>query len=90
MNDSALQGADEATRVAQAAFRCARAGDAAGLQALLQLGLPAGARNEKGDSLLMLASYYGHAGVVRLLLERGAAPDEANDLGQTPLAGAAF
>src|SRR5438132_1660533 len=38
----------------------------------------------------MLASYYGHGAVVRLLLERGAAPDEANDLGQTPLAGAAF
>jgi len=45
MIDSALQGTDEATRVAQAAFQHARAGDAVGLEALLDLGLPAGARN---------------------------------------------
>ena len=38
----------------------------------------------------MLAAYHGHADAVRVLLERGADPDRANDRGQTPLAGAVF
>src|SRR5690606_30792142 len=42
------------------------------------------------DSLLMLASYQGHADTVMLLLDKGADPETANDRGQTPLAGAAF
>ena len=57
---------------------------------LLRMGLPPNLRNEKGDSLLMLASYHGHAGAVRVLLEHGADPELPNDRGQTPLAGAAF
>ena len=54
------------------------------------MGLPPNLRNEKGDSLLMLASYHGHADTVRVLMEHGADPELANDRGQTPLAGAAF
>ena len=57
---------------------------------LLRMGLPPNLRNEKGDSLLMLASYHGHADAVRVLMEHGADPELANDRGQTPLAGAAF
>ena len=56
---------------------------------LLDAGFP-GVRNERGDSLLMLASYYGHVEATRLLLERGADPALPNGAGQTPLAGAAF
>ncbi|EAU64734.1 ankyrin domain protein [Stigmatella aurantiaca DW4/3-1] len=39
---------------------------------------------------MMLASYNGRAETARLLLERGADPEQTNDAGQTPLAGAAF
>lgn len=38
----------------------------------------------------MLASYYGHAPLVTLLLKHGANPNCRNDKGQTPLAGAVF
>jgi len=71
-------------------FAFARGGQAAELRALLAQGLPPNLRNEKGDSLLMLASYHGQAEAVRVLLEAGADPDLANDRGQVPLAGAAF
>ncbi|MFB9252709.1 ankyrin repeat domain-containing protein [Sphaerisporangium melleum] len=68
----------------------ARAGDTDRLCAYVDAGVPAGLANDKGDTLLMLAAYHGHAETVRALLERGADPDRANDRGQTPLAGAVF
>jgi uncharacterized protein len=71
-------------------FHFARAGEAAELAALLDQGLPPNLRNERGDSLLMLACYHGHADAARALLEHGADPEIMNDAGQTPLAGAAF
>jgi uncharacterized protein len=74
----------------RAAFTLLRAGDARQLGALLDAGLPLASRNERGDSLLMLASYLGHLEATRLLLARGADPEQANASGQTPLAGAAF
>jgi uncharacterized protein len=81
---------DETLAFARRVFGYARGGLARELDELLAMGLPPNLRNEKGDSLLMLASYNGHADAVRVLLERGADPDLANDRGQTPLAGAAF
>jgi uncharacterized protein len=83
-------GSDEAEAVVRAAFGHARRGDAPALAALLDRGLPPDVRNEKGDSLLMLACYHGGLEAARLLLRRGADPVLANDRGQTPLAGAAF
>lgn len=38
----------------------------------------------------MLASYHGHAPLVRLLLSHGADPNRLNDRGQSPLAGVVF
>lgn len=38
----------------------------------------------------MLASYHGHAPLVKLLLQHGADPNTLNDRGQSPLAGAVF
>lgn len=38
----------------------------------------------------MLASYHGHADLVKLLLQHGADPNRLNDRGQSPLAGAVF
>lgn len=38
----------------------------------------------------MLASYHGHAPLVKLLIQHGADPNTLNDRGQSPLAGAVF
>ena len=73
-----------------AAADLARKGDAAGLDALLKDGLAVDARDAKGNTLLMLASYHGRAEVVKLLLKSGATVDLRNDKGQTPLGGVAF
>ncbi|CAK7245450.1 MAG: hypothetical protein STHCBS139747_007032 [Sporothrix thermara] len=81
---------DEAIALAQRLFNGARAGDLALYQQALPAGLPANMANEKGDTLLMLAAYYGHAELVRLLLQHGADPNRLNDKGQSPLAGAVF
>ena len=95
MSSAAIQGSappedDEVLALLQDAFQNARTGDASGLGRLLDRGVPPNVRNEKGDSLLMIASYNGHAESTRLLLERGADPEIRNDRGQSPLAGAAF
>ncbi|MBE7210275.1 MAG: ankyrin repeat domain-containing protein [Gluconacetobacter diazotrophicus] len=71
-------------------FGAVRAGDLEQVGPLLDAGFPPRLRNDKGDSLVMLAAYHGHAALVRRLLNAGADPDMANDRGQTPLAGAAF
>jgi ankyrin repeat protein len=71
-------------------FQFARSGEAGELATLLGQGLPPNLRNERGDSLLMLACYHGHAGAARVLLDHGADPELLNDAGQTPLAAAAF
>ncbi len=71
-------------------FDAARAGDTELLAAHLDAGVPADLTNDRGDTLLMLAAYHGHAATVGALLERGAEPDRVNDRAQTPLAGAVF
>jgi hypothetical protein len=76
--------------IAREVFELARSGDAAMLAAVIAKGVPPNLRNEKGDSLLMLASYHGHVDAVRTLAELGADPNLRNDNGQTPIAGAAF
>ena len=73
-----------------AAADLARNGDAAGLGALMKGGLDVDARDAKGNTLLMLASYHGKTEVVKLLLKSGATVDLRNDKGQTPLGGVAF
>jgi ankyrin repeat protein len=80
----------EVVELAGKVFDLARSGDAAGLAAYLDAGVPADLTNERGDTLLMLAAYHAHAEAVGTLLARGADADRANDRGQTPLAGAVF
>ena len=66
-NTSAL---DDATLAfAERVFDAARQGDAQQLALWLENGLPATLRNAKGDSLLMLASYYGHGAAAKVLLQ---------------------
>ncbi|WP_250490056.1 ankyrin repeat domain-containing protein [Caballeronia sp. INML2] len=81
---------DDMIAFASEVFDVARRGDALMLDALLNKGLPPNLRNDKGDSLVMLASYHGHANAVRVLLEHHADANLRNDNGQTPIAGAAF
>jgi ankyrin repeat protein len=71
-------------------FGLARGGSASQLAAYVDAGVDTDLSNHRGDSLLMLAAYHGHAGTVKALLERGADPNRSNDKGQTPLAGAVF
>ncbi|KAH6686778.1 ankyrin [Plectosphaerella plurivora] len=80
----------EAIALAGRLYDAARAGDKAIFQQALPAGLPANMTNDKGDSLIMLAAYYGHAELVELLLQHGADPNRLNDKGQSPLAGAVF
>lgn len=81
---------DETLAFAARLFQYARMGHAEELAELFGQGLPANLRNDKGDSLLMLAAYHGQLEAVRALLDGGADPDLANDRGQMPLAAAAF
>ena len=46
-------------------FQHARTGEAGELATLLGQGLPPNLRNERGDSLLMLACYHGHLDAAR-------------------------
>ncbi|GGT47129.1 ankyrin repeat domain-containing protein [Streptomyces purpureus] len=80
----------EVIELASKIFDLARRGETETLAAYIDAGVSADLTNDKGDSLVMLAAYHGHAGAVEALLARGADADRANDRGQTPLAGAVF
>ncbi|EHL02778.1 putative ankyrin repeat protein [Glarea lozoyensis 74030] len=89
-NTTASQLPPEAIAFATRMYDAARTGQVDIFEQALPAGLPANMTNEKGDSLIMLASYHGHAPLVRLLLQHGANPNSLNDRGQSPLAGAVF
>lgn len=71
-------------------FDLARDGTTATLQQYLSAGIPKNLTNSSGDTLLMLASYHGHAETARMLLENGADANVLNARGQSPIAGAVF
>ncbi|KAI9060809.1 ankyrin [Trametes sanguinea] len=71
-------------------FDAARENNAELLMQAIEVGLPPNLTNDKGNTLLMLAAYNGHAALTRDLLAKGADPNRTNDQGQTPLAGAVF
>ncbi|QBI54307.1 ankyrin repeat domain-containing protein [Streptomonospora litoralis] len=76
--------------LASRVFDLARRGETDLLTAYLDAGVPVNLTNDKGDTLVMLAAYHGHARTTALLCERGAEVDRLNDRGQSPLAGAVF
>jgi ankyrin repeat protein len=80
----------EITDLVSRLFDWARSGDAAILAAYVDAGVPVNLTNTNGDTLVMLASYYGHESAVAALIARGADVDRHNNRGQTPLAGAVF
>lgn len=71
-------------------FGFARSGATAEIAAYVDAGISANLTNDRGDTLVMLAAYHGHAETVAALIERGADPNRQNDRGQSPLAGAVF
>ena len=80
----------EAIAFATRMFDAARTGNIEIFEQALPRGLPANLTNDKGDSLVMLAAYHGHATLVGLLVKHGANVNRLNDRGQSPLAGAVF
>lgn len=90
MSDTSDAGAADAVELAHRLLDAARNGDADQLIPYLDAGVPIELTASTGDTLVMLASYHGHAGIVQELLDRGADPNRANERGQTPLAGAVF
>ena len=60
------------------------------LTAYVDAGVPVNLTNTNGDTLVMLAAYYGHESAVAALIARGADVDRHNNRGQTPYAGAVF
>ena len=71
-------------------FDAARSGDAEMLAAYVDAGVPVNLVNGNGDTMVMLAAYYGNDAAVATLIARGADVDRHNHRGQTPLAGAVF
>jgi len=71
-------------------FDLARQGQTEVLAAYVDAGVPVDLTNSAGDTLLVLAAYYGHGDTVAALLERGADHTRINDKGQTALAAAVF
>lgn len=70
-------------------FEMARSGNV-DLVEYIRQGVDANLRNMEGNTFLMLATYSGHANLVKGLIEVGADPDALNERGQSPLAGAIF
>ena len=81
---------EDLERIVGFATDCARDGQTELLSAYVGGGYPVDHPDPAGNTLLMLAAYHGHAGTVRMLLDRGADPDRLNDRGQSPVAGALF
>jgi uncharacterized protein len=71
-------------------FDFARQGKTPELQQYIEAGIPINLTNHKGDTLLMLASYYGNLETVNMLLEHDADVNVLNERGQSPIAGAVF
>jgi ankyrin repeat protein len=60
-----------------------RKGETDCLAPMLDAGMPVNLSDEKGNSLLMLASYNEHFESSKMLLEHGAEADRRNDHGQS-------
>lgn len=81
---------DRYSELQNQAIQAARAGDTELLATMVDAGLPVNLCDEKGNSLLMLASYNQNLDTTLMLLKRGAKTELRNDRGQTPLGGVAF
>lgn len=73
----------------RAMFDLARDGEME-LARYVDLGIPVNLTNDKGDSLLILATYHQRHELARALVERGADLERENERGQTALSCAVF
>ena len=87
---SANQLPPEAIDLATKLFDFAREGKTPELRQYISAGIPVNLTNHKGDTLLMLASYYGNLETVDMLLVNDADTNVLNERGQSPIAGAVF
>ena len=74
----------------QIAFNCARHGKTDDLKIMLNTGMNVDLRDNKGNTLLMIAAYNGNLETTKLLIDFGANIDKKNFKGQTPLCGVCF
>jgi ankyrin repeat protein len=81
---------DDPVELANWLMDLARAGEASRLADYADHGMPVDLTDARGNSILLLAAYHGHADVVSVLAERGPDVNAVNDRGQTPLSGAVF
>ena len=81
---------EETIAFAHRMFDLARTGGTEELIGNVTMGLSPNLTNDKGDTLLILASYHNHAGTVAALLGHGADPNRVNDRGQSALSAAVF
>jgi ankyrin repeat protein len=72
------------------ALDLARTGHTEELLEFITRGVPVDAQDAEGNTLLMLAAYYGQPETVRALIARGADVDLRNARDQSPIAGALF
>jgi uncharacterized protein len=90
MDEESAAPDERLVELAHQMFDLARAGETDQLKAYVEAGVPVDLTDASGNTLLMLAAYYGHAGTVDLLAGLGADVNRVNDRGQSPLAGAVF
>jgi ankyrin repeat protein len=81
---------DETPASAHRMFELARSGHADALSEFVDAGLPVDLTNDRGDTLLILATYHDHPATVRALLDRGADTARVNDRGHTAVGAAVF
>ncbi|REE03430.1 ankyrin repeat domain-containing protein [Citricoccus nitrophenolicus] len=81
---------DEELEFLNSLFDLARAGDGDRLLPVLDQGVPVDLANHKGDTLLILATYNNHPGLVTALIRRGADVHRLNGRGQSALSCAVF
>ena len=81
---------EETIAFAHRMFDLARVGDTEDLVGNVRAGLTPNLTNDKGDTLLILASYHNHVDTVAALLEYGADANRVNDRGQSALSAAVF
>lgn len=74
----------------QIALNAARHNDTQLLKSMIDAGMSVDLSDEKGNTLLMLATYNGSIECSHMLIAQGADTDKRNDRGQTPLGGVAF